>query len=799
MTAVLGIICGYFYYLSLESPCNTEPYSDLGCINLEASVFGNDVSLNGIQAAHDDWGFTGDSIVISIRENLYDVFDLDLSGRHINHSSQIFDNPDHATNVATMVGGAGLSHPTGLGVAFDCDFTSTPNFGIPVMANSDNYFAETQATIQTHAYGTEVENFYGIGSASFDKSAINNRNLLHVVSAGNQGESESAAGPYQGLTGWANITGSFKMAKNILTVGACDRSGNVQPFSSKGPAFDGRVKPALVAFSPEGTSNAAARVAGAGAVIQEAIKSQTSTIPAQSLVKGILIAGAEDVETTGVDFKTGYGNLNLKRSLDIIKAGNYFMDNLVDGQLKTHAINIASKVHELRIVVSWTDALVTDFTKPSLVNDINAQLVKPNGAVIHPWVAPSDPSMLGSGAIRSIDSVNNTELITIRNIDPGSYQLKTTGRRISSSSQEIAIAYFIKEENQFDWRTPGTNQNYPFDGFSESCLSWESSYDSSATGKLEVMYNSNGKWELQGIDIPLTTKCHPWIAQMNAKYGQLKMTILGHEYLSPTFSLDQEIVLQKTLDCEDQIVLKWPNSDLAKQFKITQIVNFFPELVDLVRDSVYAVPRPLISSGLFQVTPIYPNNIQGLPSFAMDANDGDPLCYPRSFTAFEEDSNVSLSLDLGSYIGVEKVQLEKSLNGTWSILETFNTPNQDVLEFIDDEPIEGLNRYQARIQSIAGNEYISDVQEIFYLQNLPFLVFPNPTTPSTGINIFTKDFTGEKVLFSLYDPQGRHLFEQVILSDRDFVDLKDLSSGVYQYVLTSDQFTYSNFVLLHQN
>ena len=42
------------------------------------------------------------------------------------------------------------------------------------------------------------------------------------------------------------------MAKNIITVGHIDSLGNVLSLSSRGPAYDGRIKPELVAFQKMG-------------------------------------------------------------------------------------------------------------------------------------------------------------------------------------------------------------------------------------------------------------------------------------------------------------------------------------------------------------------------------------------------------------------------------------------------------------------------------------------------------------------------------------------------------------------
>jgi len=49
--------------------------------------------------------------------------------------------------------------------------------------------------------------------------------------------------------------------------------GNVLSPSSRGPAYDGRVKPELVAFAEDGSSGAAAIVSGISLVAQQTYKS----------------------------------------------------------------------------------------------------------------------------------------------------------------------------------------------------------------------------------------------------------------------------------------------------------------------------------------------------------------------------------------------------------------------------------------------------------------------------------------------------------------------------------------------
>ena len=147
-----------------------------------------------------------------------------------------------------------------------------------------------------------VENFYGSDAAAYDQSMIDNPSLLHIFSAGNSGNLADSVGQYKNSTGFANITGSFKQAKNILVVGSVDSFYNVPLLSSKGPAYDGRIKPDLVAYGNEGSSGAAAITSGTALAVQSAYAQlHGDSLPANALVKAVIINSADDVYNPGPD------------------------------------------------------------------------------------------------------------------------------------------------------------------------------------------------------------------------------------------------------------------------------------------------------------------------------------------------------------------------------------------------------------------------------------------------------------------------------------------------------------------
>src|SRR5206468_12866006 len=106
------------------------------------------------------------------------------------------------------------------------------------------------------------------------------------------------------------------MAKNMITVGHMDSLGVVLSLSSRGPAYDGRIKPELVAFAEDGSSGAAAIVSGIALTLQQAYKALHGADPSSALIKAILLNSADDVGSKGIDFISGYGAANAYKAID---------------------------------------------------------------------------------------------------------------------------------------------------------------------------------------------------------------------------------------------------------------------------------------------------------------------------------------------------------------------------------------------------------------------------------------------------------------------------------------------------
>ncbi|MBL7728411.1 MAG: S8 family serine peptidase, partial [Dinghuibacter sp.] len=299
-------------------------FIDVFTIPREELEVGNyDPTLNYINVLQQKFPqANGNGLTASVKENLFDTLDIDFKGRYL--ASGIASNTpsSHATIMASLLAGGGNTSSGSLGVAPGVQLTSATYDNL--LPEPPTYFQQFNISTQNHSYGTTVENFYGAEARAYDQQLNSRTTLAHIFSAGNSGNVTPGTGVYAGLPGTANLTGNFKMAKNIISVGATDSFARIPTAISKGPAYDGRLKPEITAFAEDGSSGAAAIVSGAVIALQHLYRQLYGVLPETALLRAILFNSATDVGAPGIDFASGYGSLNALRAAENINNGRFF-------------------------------------------------------------------------------------------------------------------------------------------------------------------------------------------------------------------------------------------------------------------------------------------------------------------------------------------------------------------------------------------------------------------------------------------------------------------------------------------
>ncbi len=736
---------------------------------------------NGINRLHHTYpDLNGKGMTLSLQEHGFDASDIDLLGREKASFLRASTQSSHATEMATVAAGAGNSFITGKGVAWAAAITSS-DFA-DVLPDADSAYRALDAWVQNHSYGTGIENFYGALAEAFDKSARSNPTLLHVISSGNQG-TDAGTGAYKGLAAYANLTGNFKMAKNILTIGAVDTVGRPMFFSSRGPAYDGRVKPELTAYSTAGTSNATALVSGLVVLLQQAHKEQHGTLPEAALIKAILINSASDAGPAGVDFLTGYGNVNGYKAHENLKAGRYLSGIIGHGEEKTFSLEVPSNVKNLKMTLVWTDPAAGPNAAVALVNDMDMRIAAPDGEEWLPWVLDSKPNEknLRKAAVRGINRLNNIEQIVVESSPAGTYTISLAGFDIPEGPQEFYIAYQWEEKNSFSWAYPTGSDPMPYDGESTSYFRWESSMDA-ASGRLEYSMDDGANWVLIAKAADLKSGSYRWEAPQEQGLARARMLIDEEVFVSDPFVLGRPLKTTVGFNCGDSILIQWNKQEKAQQYQVFSLGKSYMEPVAVTSDTIIVLNKQDFPTRFFAVQPLLEGAAPAIRSLTFDYALQGTQCYVTSFfSELSPENDMYLNLILGTTYQVKDISIERKAGQQWETIGKVALKGVSNFRFPDKAPLQGLNEYRAVVLLANGEKIISEEDRNYYLSEPPVIVFPNPVSGYSELKVFSKNREMQEFTFKLYTSLGKLVAESRLNSDREFVPLKNLPPGLYFY------------------
>jgi serine protease AprX len=242
-------------------------------------------------------------------------------------------------------------------------------------------------------------------------------------------------------------------------------------FSSRGPTDDGRIKPDLVApgtnilstrsglisgngWGPYsnsaymymgGTSMSTPLVAGAATLVREYYVEQQGHVPSAALVKATLINSAVDI--------TGYGNPSQEAGQPIpnnhegwgrVNVGAatsgrrefHDDDSVTGGFSTTYYHQIGFSAFPLKVTLAWSDYPASLPALVGLVNDLNLQVIAPDGTTTYRGNNFSGGWSFPGG---SADHVNNVESVYIKNPAVGEWTIKVAGATILHGPQHFAL------------------------------------------------------------------------------------------------------------------------------------------------------------------------------------------------------------------------------------------------------------------------------------------------------------------------------------------------------------------------
>ncbi len=755
----------------------------------ESRVKNRNLTSNQINWVHSHFpAVNGENITVSVKEPRYDTTDLDIINRHVYSPLAASESTAHATDMATIIAGGGNTSVNGRGVANAALLTSS-DFSTTLPDQLADYELLGVA-LQNHSYGTGIENFYGATAQAFDLSSWLKPELLHIFSAGNIGQATDSLGPFSMASGFANLTGNFKMAKNILTLASIDEVGNIDSLSSKGPAYDGRIKPELVAYSVSGSSNAAALTTGVCALLSQFYKeSYVNEAPPAALLKAILINSAEDIAMPGPDFFSGFGNLNAFRAFEHLLNGQFIEGSIDDGGQLDFQIAVPADVAELKVSCVWSDPAAEPNAAFALINDLDLVLQQvATQTQWLPWVLNPFPhrDSLTLPAKRAVDRLNNVEQISIEEPEAGSYRIQIRAAEVAQGPQAFYIAYQWRLKDEFSWIAPLKGDNLPYNDESDSYFRWESTFDN-ALGKLELSTDLGASWELVEDSVDLSAGQLQWEAPRIWSPAIARMTIGGQVFETDTFSISHPIKPEIGFNCGDSILLSWPFIPTIESVSIHTIGNRYLRPVQSTTDTLIILAKSELAGAQYALIPKLLAGVEGIQSTTFSYENQSEACYIINFIAnpFTAQS-VELSLQLGTTYRVEEVIYEKENNGIFSTIAT-STNLQKNNRYVDLQPQEGANVYRARVILDDQTELVSLPDTALFLDELALLLFPNPVTTGQSIQILVNNLLESPIVFHLFRANGQLVLREELDVFFNELTIPALVPGLYLYELEAGE------------
>ncbi len=334
------------------------------------------------------------------------------------------------------------------------------------------------AKIGSNSWGNDVQGDYDTDCAQFDElvrdadaGTAGDQPYILEFSAGNAGpDSQTIGSPATGknviATGASeNVPGTLALTYGLYA----DGGDTMADFSSRGPCADGRIKPDLVApgtwiasaasaaapneaaiaWSPiddyyvymGGTSMSGPSAAGAAAVfVQYYQRTHTNAVPSPALVKAALINSAEQLDLANggpspiPNNDEGWGRITLTNIIttNINTAPRFYqyLDQtvpLTNGQVYNQHVFVQGSDQPLTITLVYTDVPGFPGAVPALVNDLDLEVVGPDGTLYR-------GNQFGAGEsvpnAPSSDKLNNVEGVLILQPAPGDYFVRVRASKV---------------------------------------------------------------------------------------------------------------------------------------------------------------------------------------------------------------------------------------------------------------------------------------------------------------------------------------------------------------------------------
>lgn len=567
----------------------------------------NNRAIHGLDALSSFPGrnLQGKNVTVGIGDNSDPSTHIDFSGRLIQRNATTITT--HGTHTTGTLGGAGILNPMYKGMAPKARIVS--QYFSDIIVNTPVYVSDYNMILTNNSYYTGADFCPGDGDydavSNYVDAQLNaNPTLLHVFAAGNDGARACNGYPLH----YGTIKSGFQSAKNTLAVGSMNSANYlVISSSSRGPAFDGRLKPEIIACgqnvtstypfntygTTSGTSMSSPTVTGSLVLLYERYRQlHGGADPMAGLMKTIVCNSADDLGNPGPDFTYGFGMLNARNAVETIEKNQYFSATINSGTTNTHTITgLPAGTRQLKIMLYWPDEPGTPFAATSLVNDLDLEVNTPGGIVHRPLILQPTPATVESNAVEGLDTLNNIEQVVIENPPAGDFTITVKGSHVPTSSQNYFIAYevinpSITLEYPFGNETwvPGTTEN----------IRW-SAYDNSTNSfTVEYSIDNGSSWNLINNNVAATLRSLAWTVPATVSNDALiRVTRNGggaSDVSDYSFTILGQPSITVSNPCKGYAQIDWAAIPSATQYEIMMLKGDSMQTIATTASTSFLLP-----------------------------------------------------------------------------------------------------------------------------------------------------------------------------------------------------------------
>jgi PKD repeat protein len=585
--------------------------------------------------------YNGTGIGVIVRDDGQIGPHIDFQGRIAGQTETPPEEGGHGDGVAGILAGAGNLDPSKKGMAagatlFVVDYGSEFQDDATLLPIVDGL-----ATITNSSYGDGCNSGYTFSAEITDQQIFELPALMHVFSAGNSGTSDCGSNNYGAGAGWGNITGGHKQGKNSIATANLNQEGALANSSSRGPAYDGRIKPDIAAngnghtttgmdngyITFSGTSGAAPGVAGLLAQLSQAFKTlQNGPEPPAALLKATILNSANDLGNPGPDFKFGWGHLNGGRALTTLEQNQWSENALDNNGLQSSTLAVPPGLRQLRVMLYWAEGAGSPMSAQALINDLDLTLQGPGGTLHRPWVLDHrpDPALLDAPATQGRDSLNNMEQVAIDNPAPGNYTIRVRGAAVPQGPQDYFLVWsFLADDvaltypNGGEGFVPGETERLHWDALGNT-----EGFD------LQYSTNNGASWQPLATVAP-DQRSYDWTVP-NTVSGQVRVRLSRaaqedeNDHPFSIVGVPSDIQLRV---CPDSVTVLWTPVGDTLRYEVFQLGEKYMELIGSTSNNFFKYPTQDFAAGRWvSVRCSHPNGLTGRRAVAVFHPGGEGSC-----------------------------------------------------------------------------------------------------------------------------------------------------------------------------